>query len=121
MSLFDPEEKAAVEAKVQQQFDQKNIPHRVTLAESSEPVRRSDILTNEIYDILTEAERVRLSFHILNDQRFSQMTTANKMLPASEFARVDPKETFLDFLKRHEIFQELVALHSKSRAVLKMK
>jgi hypothetical protein len=81
VSLFDKTEKAVVDARVKQQFDQKNIPHRVTLAESSEPVKRGDILTNDIYDILTEAERVRLSFHILNDQRFSSMPTANKMLP----------------------------------------
>ena len=67
VSLFDKQEKAVVDAKVKQQFDQKNIPHRVTLAESSQPIRRGDILTNDIYDILTEAERVRLSFNILNN------------------------------------------------------
>ena len=62
-----------VDAKVAQQYELKNLPAQVTLSECNVPINRSDFLSTDIYNTVTEADRVRLSYNILNDQKFTEM------------------------------------------------
>ena len=41
-------------------------------------------------------------------------------MASGEYERIDDKERFLDFLKRFNVYKEVQALHSRSRAVVMM-
>ena len=46
------------------------------------------------------------------------MEKLNELMPNEKFNRIDQQEILLNFLKRHNIFKDITALHSKSRAVI---
>ena len=48
------------------------------------------------------------------------MKRFSSLMPVNDFNRIDEQEELLNFVKRHDVFKEISALHSKSRAVIKM-
>jgi hypothetical protein len=67
--------------------------------------------------MMSEADRVRLSYQIFYKIKFSQMPKTNQLLTEDAYKRIDKDEFMLDFLKRHKCMKEITALHSRSRAV----
>lgn len=70
---------------------------------------------------MSEADRVRICYMLLNRVRLSDLKATSKVFPESKFKRYDDHECLLDFLKRFEIFENITALHSRSRVINMMK
>lgn len=73
-----------------------------------------------MYSLLSEADRVRICYQLLLQIKFDKQIETKNSLDAKTYPRMDPQEGLLDFLKRHQIYQELTPLHSRSRMIQKM-
>ena len=69
-----------------------------------------------IFFVLSEAERVRITYQLLNRIKFSEMKQCLSKFPIKE----ELNETFLNYLKRLDYFKEISALHSRSRCIFKI-
>lgn len=75
---------------------------------------------DDLYSVISEAERLRLSYVLLNRVKLSNLKNTNEAFSEANYQRVDANECLLDFLKRHKIFKDITALHSRSRVIQKM-
>jgi len=57
---------------------------------------------------------MRICYNLLLKITVEEMKTVNSIF---DQARLDKREGFIDFLKRHHLMEEIVALHSRSIAV----
>ena len=73
-----------------------------------------------LFDIMSEADRVRICYDLLNKINLVVMKETSKVFDAQTFKRLDSNEKLMDFLKRHKVFEDIAALHSRSRAVHQM-
>jgi hypothetical protein len=77
--------------------------------------------SEDLYSIISEADRVRICYMLLNRVKLIELVATSKAFPESKFKRYDEQECLMDFLKRTEIFVNIDALHSRSRVINQMK
>ena len=70
----------------------------------------------DIYFLMCESDRVRISYYILNQIPLNTLEKSLKVLPGEKF----DNEKLMDFLKRTKIFEDIMALHSRSLIVNKL-
>lgn len=106
------------------------IDERVTFCESfvrittenSADAGNEDGVFDDLFGMMSEGDRVRLSYQILYKKiKFADMKKTNDLMLEGEYSRIDKGELLLDFLKRHKLMKEICALHSRSRAVHMMR
>jgi len=74
----------------------------------------------DMYKMMSEAERVLISYKLLKNIRLGQLKNASQMFDPKKYARFDENEKILDFMGRHDLLIELACLHSRSRAILRL-
>lgn len=66
---------------------------------------------------VNDADRILFIYFIIQRIKIANMTKTKQALPETEYSRIDDHETFIEFLKRHELFEEFDPLHHKSRLI----
>jgi hypothetical protein len=74
----------------------------------------------DLYSIMSEQDRIRLCYSLLNKVKIAQLKNTNDAFDAVQYPRLDKNESLLDFLKRNKIFNDITPLHSRSRFVNQM-
>ena len=74
----------------------------------------------DLYTVLSEADRVRLCYNILTKIKLAEMGQTSAIFSTKQYSHCDINEKFLDFLKRHKLYDDIQPLHSRSRMIKKM-
>lgn len=80
--------------------------------------KRKEFYDGEFNQILNESTKSRLIYIILDKVRVSEMKNTLEAFDKKDYSQLShDRESFMFFLKRHNLIEEMTALHSKSRIV----
>lgn len=111
-------------AKYVEEQEKKGIRARVSRAECQVPITQGMMASLEddedLYTVMSEADRVRLCYNILTKIKLAEMGQTSAIFSTKQYRLCDVNEKFLDFLKRHKLYDDIQPLHSRSRMIKKM-